>query len=44
MTEREFVLRPLIDLLPKVVHPITKKTVFEMYKDAKGSNGLMRHV
>lgn len=44
MAEREFVLRPLIDILPKLVHPVNKKTAFEMYQDAKDSNGLMRRI
>ena len=31
--ERDFVLRPLMDLSPAIMHPIYRKTVRQLYKD-----------
>ena len=36
MTEREFVLRPLVEIAPEVVHPVVKKTAAEMLADLVG--------
>ena len=44
ISDREFVLRPLIDLLPELIHPVTKKTIYEMYNDIKSVNGSMRRI
>ncbi len=37
MTEREFVLRPLAEIAPGVVHPVSKKTAAEMLEDLIGN-------
>lgn len=31
--ERDFVLKPLMDLEPKFIHPVFKKSIEELYKD-----------
>ena len=36
MTEREFVLRPLAEIAPGVVHPVVRKTAAEMLADMNG--------
>ena len=36
MTEREFVLQPLVEIAPGVVHPVMKKTAVEMLEDLNG--------
>ncbi len=36
MTEREFVLRPLAEIAPGVVHPVVRKTAGEMLEDLNG--------
>ncbi len=33
MTDREFVLRPLVEIAPGVVHPVAKKTAAELFAD-----------
>nr|WP_297890138.1 2-amino-4-hydroxy-6-hydroxymethyldihydropteridine diphosphokinase [Sulfurihydrogenibium sp.] len=33
--ERDFVLKPLMDLNPDFVHPVLKKSIKEIYKDLK---------
>ncbi|MDE2822780.1 MAG: 2-amino-4-hydroxy-6-hydroxymethyldihydropteridine diphosphokinase [Chloroflexota bacterium] len=38
MTEREFVLRPLAEIAPGVVHPVMKKTAAEMLADLDGNS------
>ena len=36
MTEREFVLRPLAEIVPGVVHPVVMKTAAELLADLNG--------
>lgn len=35
MHEREFVLRPLAEIAPELIHPITKKSIGEIWNDVK---------
>ena len=37
MTEREFVLRPLAEIAPRVLHPVAKKTAAELLGDLAGA-------
>lgn len=32
MHKREFVLMPLLEIAPSIVHPVKKRTIFELYK------------
>jgi 2-amino-4-hydroxy-6-hydroxymethyldihydropteridine diphosphokinase len=41
MTNRAFVLIPLNELAPDLVHPVTGKTVSRILKDIKGEQGVM---
>ena len=34
---REFVLKPLIEIAPNVVHPVLKKTMLQLYKELQTS-------
>ena len=36
MADREFVLRPLVEIAPGVVHPVVRKTVGELLEDLNG--------
>jgi 2-amino-4-hydroxy-6-hydroxymethyldihydropteridine diphosphokinase len=42
MADREFVLAPLAEIAPAVVHPITKKTVREMRDAIKEKQGVFK--
>lgn len=33
--ERSFVLTPLLDIVPDLVHPILNKTIWELYDECK---------
>jgi len=35
MAERRFVLKPLLDLAPDLVHPVNGKTTWEMYRECE---------
>lgn len=35
MHERMFVLEPLVEIAPNTVHPVLKKTIFQMYQELK---------
>ena len=36
MTEREFVLRPLVEIAPQVIHPVSKKTASQLLAEWSG--------
>lgn len=36
MTEREFVLRPLVEIAPQAIHPVRKKTVSQLLAECSG--------
>lgn len=36
MADREFVLRPFMEIAPEIVHPVLKKTAVEMLADLNG--------
>jgi 2-amino-4-hydroxy-6-hydroxymethyldihydropteridine diphosphokinase len=42
MHEREFVLRPLADIAPDIVHPVLLETVRDMLAAVEGSSGARR--
>jgi 2-amino-4-hydroxy-6-hydroxymethyldihydropteridine diphosphokinase len=43
LTKRAFVLVPLAELVPKMVHPLNKKTVCELLKELKqGVQGILK--
>ncbi|MFH1542313.1 MAG: 2-amino-4-hydroxy-6-hydroxymethyldihydropteridine diphosphokinase [bacterium] len=39
MHERIFVLKPLVEIAPQVMHPILEKTAFSMYSERKAEQG-----
>lgn len=41
MHTRSFVLEPLAEIEPNTVHPLFKKTIFELYNELKISAGMM---
>jgi 2-amino-4-hydroxy-6-hydroxymethyldihydropteridine diphosphokinase len=40
MTQREFVLAPLAEIAPDIVHPVTKKIIKELYESVRGKQGV----
>ena len=42
LVERAFVLVPLADIAPDLVHPVNKKTVRQMLEEVKGKEGVLK--
>ena len=42
MTERAFVLVPLDEIAPEVVHPVNSKRIKELLKDIEGAQGVFK--
>lgn len=42
--ERDFVLKPLMDLDPDFVHPVLKKAISKLYKSLRGNSSIVRTI
>ena len=40
MVKREFVLAPLSEIAPNIIHPVAKKTIKDLYESIRGSQGV----